>query len=200
MEKKKSGNSRVNKIRLFIAVNLNDKLKEQIGRIIYKLKNKDSAIKWVENSNLHITLKFLGEIPEEKIETIKNSLENLIAKYRKFSFKLSRLDVFPNVKSPRVIWLGISEGKDSLIEMNNRIEEEMEKVGFAREDKNFKGHITLGRVKKFKKIYNIEKLLEIETGDLEVQEVKHIELMKSTLHPSGPVYESLGNFFLNNAS
>jgi 2'-5' RNA ligase len=181
--------------RLFVAINLDEILKKQLSIILEDFRKEEFSVKWVEANNLHITLKFLGDTPEEKIKDLKEALKNIT--YRPFSFKLKDLGCFPGTKQPRVVWLGISEGKDDLLNLNMSLENTLEKQGFPKESKNFKCHITLGRVKKFKKIYSFEKLLEkVKLVDFIEQKIEHIDLMKSNLYPSGPVYEILEQYFM----
>lgn len=181
--------------RLFIAINLDDTLKKQFSVLLEDFKKEEPSVKWVEAHNLHITLKFLGDTPEEKIGDIKKSLKNMT--YRPFSFKLKSPGYFPVTKQPRVVWIGISEGKDDLLKLNIELENALEKQGFPRENKDFKCHITLGRVKKFKKIYSFERLSEkIEGENFIEQKIEHIDLMKSNLYPTGPVYEILEQYSL----
>ncbi len=181
--------------RLFIAINLDDLLKKQLSIILEDFKKEESSVKWVEAHNLHITLKFLGDTPEEKIIHIKRALKDI--NYQSFSLKLKDPGCFPNTKQPRVVWLGISEGKDDLLKLNTEVENSLEKQGFPTENKDFKCHITLGRVKKFKKIYAFEKFLKkIEGKDFIEQKIEHIDLMKSNLYPTGPVYEILEQYLL----
>ncbi len=181
--------------RLFIAINLDDILKKQLSIILEDFKREELSVKWVEAHNLHVTLKFLGDTPEEKIINIKKALREI--HYQPFSLKLKDPGCFPNIKHPRVVWLGISEGKDDLLKLNMEVENALEKQGFPKESKDFKCHITLGRVKKFKKIYSIEKFLnKIELEDFAKQRIEHIALMKSTLYPTGPVYEILEQYLL----
>ncbi|MEQ8170612.1 MAG: RNA 2',3'-cyclic phosphodiesterase [Candidatus Eremiobacterota bacterium] len=181
--------------RLFIAINLDEMLKEQLSIILEEFRKEEPSVKWVEARNLHITLKFLGDTPEEKIIIIKKALKDI--NFPSFSIKLKDPGCFPNTKEPKILWLGISEGKNDLLKLNREVENVMKKQGFSEENKDFKCHITLGRVKKFKKIYSCEKFLtKIEGKDFIKQKIEQIELIKSTLYPTGPVYEILEQYSL----
>lgn len=184
--------------RLFIAVNLNDVIKSEIDELLTGVREKYRNVKWVKTDNLHITLKFLGDTPVEKVEAIEKVLANTVLNIKAFSIELGGLGVFPDLKRPRVIWIGVSEGRDSLIYIRDVIEEGLYKLNIPKESQSFKSHITLGRIKKFER--NIKNILkEIKMDYSGRQEIKSLELMKSTLTPGGPVYEILGSYKLKNS-
>ena len=181
--------------RLFICVNLSDILKEQISEYLYSARRNYRTIKWVRPENLHITLKFLGDTPVNKVDKIKEILSYVAESNSEFTLELSGTGVFPGLNRPRVVWLGISGGVKNLKEIRNSLGEEMEKIGFPMENRDFKGHITLGRVKRFEKKFK-GILQDIQLDKLYRQQVKSIDLMKSTLLPGGPVYDIMGQYFL----
>jgi len=181
------------KYRLFIAINLNDIIKSQISEMIGDINTNFNYVKWVKPENLHITLKFLGDTPEEKLKDIKKTLLAVALDHNEFSLVLADSGVFPDFKGPRVIWLGISQGKDNVKAIRDHLEDELVKTGFSQENKEFKGHITLGRVKKPEK--NLAHFFKnFKPEPMETQKITAIDLMKSTLYPSGPVYDILETY------
>jgi 2'-5' RNA ligase len=183
------------KIRTFIAVNLNTEIKEGLASLQNILNIPESKIKWVEKDNLHLTMKFLGYMSLEQTVLIKTELKEIASRYSPFIIKLSsNIGAFPTYKMPRIIWVGIKEGVNQLKELYNSIENNLSNKGFPREDKDFSGHITIGRVKFIRdKTKFIQILKRIEVNNFS-QDVSSIDLMESKLTPSGPIYNILAKF------
>jgi len=178
-------------MRTFIAVELPENIKNKIGELQAPLKKTKAFVSWVKPENIHITLKFLGEVPEEKINEVFSATGLALKNAKKFKINLKEMGAFPDFRRPRVIWIGAGMGGEELSNMANKIEEEMEKIGYPKENRKFSPHFTMGRVKSPK---GIEKLMELvkstdfETEDIEVNEVT---VMKSQLHPAGAIYTPL---------
>jgi 2'-5' RNA ligase len=183
------------KIRTFIAVNLDLEIKEYLTSLQTNLNIPESKIKWVVKDNLHLTMKFLGYISLEQTELIKSELKEITSRYSPFIIRLSsNIGVFPAYKMPRIIWIGIKEGISELKELYNSIENKLSNKGFLREDKDFSGHITIGRVKFIRDKNNFIQILKrIEVSNF-TQEVGSIDLMESKLTPSGPIYSIAAKF------
>jgi len=183
------------KVRSFIAVNLNPEIKEYLTSLQNILNIPESKIKWVEKDNLHLTMKFLGYISLEQTELVKSILKEISSRYSPFIIKLSsNVGIFPTYQMPRVIWVGIKEGTNKLKEIYNSIENKLSNKGFPREDKDFSGHITIGRVKFIRDKDNFIQILKrIEVNNF-TQEVDSIDLMESKLTPNGPIYNLAAKF------
>lgn len=178
------------KIRTFIAVNLNPEIREHLTSLQNNLNIPETKIKWVEKNNLHLTIKFLGYILPKQIELIKSSLKEITSRYNPFSIILSLdIGVFPTYKVPRIIWVGIKKGANELKELYNSIENNLSDKGFPRENKDFSSHITIGRVKFIRDKTNFIQILKrIKVNNLS-QEINSIDLMESKLTPNGPIYD-----------
>jgi len=183
------------KIRTFIAINLNPEIKEYLTSLQTNLNVPETKIKWVEKNNLHLTMKFLGYISLEQTELIKSELKKIANRCSPFIIRLSsNIGVFPTYKMPRIIWVGIKEGISELKELYNSIENKLSNKGFPRENKDFSGHITIGRVKFIRDKTNFIQILKrIEVNNF-TQEVGSIDLMESKLTPSGPIYNITAKF------
>ena len=183
------------KVRSFIAVNLNPEIKEYLTSLQVSLNVPETKIKWAEKDNLHLTMKFLGDISSEQTELLKLILKEITSRYSPFIIKLSSdIGIFPTYQLPRIIWTGIKEGANQLHELYSSIEKMLYKEGFPRENKNFSSHITIGRVKYIKDKDNfIQVIKRIEISNLS-QEVKSIYLMESKLTPNGPIYNIIAKF------
>lgn len=168
-------------MRLFLAIDIPDEIKEKIIAIQNQMKNEIPA-NYVERENLHITLKFIGEVKE--IEMLDPLHE---IGFEPFKISLSQVGVFPNEEYIRVIWIGIDKGADQINRLHQNIES---KIPFERSEK-YHPHITIARVRS--KIHNRSKKL-LNTGLDDEFEVKKFILYKSTLTPSGPVYQKLASY------
>ncbi|MEM2175107.1 MAG: RNA 2',3'-cyclic phosphodiesterase [Candidatus Micrarchaeia archaeon] len=170
-------------MRCFIAIDIPEDLKEKINEFQSDLEKMfKNKIKFVEKENLHITLKFLGEINEKELEKLKRILESI--KFSPFKVRLKEIGFFPDEKFIRVIWIGgFSDGK--LEEISKIINEKLKKENFYF-DERFSPHLTIGRVKEKIDITKINR--EIDFGEFTVKEIK---LKKSTLTQEGPIYEDL---------
>ncbi|MCX7794621.1 MAG: RNA 2',3'-cyclic phosphodiesterase [Thermodesulfovibrionales bacterium] len=185
-------------IRSFIAIELNEDIKKELGLLIEDLKPLAQDLKWVRPENLHITLKFLGGVEEKKIEKIKQALEETVKPYKPFTVKIKGIGQFPEKKMPRVIWAGV-EHSETLLLLQRETEKSLLKLGFKKEEREFTGHITIARLKNhhdIKKLLN--KLPDFKDKDFGIQEVNEIVLMKSELRPEGARYEIIARFAIGN--
>jgi len=172
-------------MRLFIAIGLQENIKEYLINIQESIGNALAKIMWVNDDQMHLTLNFLGEVNSADIDKIKENLSKV--KFEEFSFCLDSIGVFPNENFIRVVWIGIKP-EEKVIELKKDIDNNLK--GF-KEDYKFKPHITLGRVK-FVEDKNkfVKKLKKIKVENRKI-DVRSFKLIKSTLTKQGPVYEEL---------
>jgi 2'-5' RNA ligase len=183
-------------IRAFIAIELPDSIKSSISLLQNDLKRSTSApVKWVAPNSIHLTLKFLGNISQDKIPEISEVIDKTTRKTAPFSLELSELGAFPNTHSPRVVWIGLKGDIDTLSVLQKNIESTLIPHGFPPEGKGFSPHLTLGRVRE-KLIPEDRRRLGELVASTEVSSaspftVDSLNLMRSTLTPSGAVYRCL---------
>jgi len=179
-------------VRAFIAVEINQPNRQKISELIYLLKESNADVKWITENQMHLTLKFLGNIDKARVPEISNALRSISHNFKSFIISLSNIGAFPSVNHPRVIWLGIDKGADLLKTLAEKIDSELEKLGFQKETREFKAHLTLGRVKTSKNMPNLTKLLK-ETAFSSESDIAITELIlfQSTLTPKGAVYTRL---------
>ena len=173
-------------MRVFVAVEVFD---DGVVSSIVGLQSKIKIqAKPVLPQNLHFTLQFLGEISENDVEKIRQSLKSI--KFSPFKIKFKGIGTFPNMRSPRVIWIGTDkDSANSLLELARKVEEVLSPLGFM-SDKSFKPHLTIFRIKN--KIGNVSKDLEkFEIYDCGSQEIFNIKLKQSILTPKGPLYSDI---------
>lgn len=162
--------------------------------MILTLAAQGDAIKWVLADHLHLTLKFLGWVTQEKPNPVKRFLEELTAQTKSFVVHFAGLGVFPSLGDPRVLWVGVDKGGDSMQNLAERIEKGLERFGFPPEGRPFSAHLTLGRQKEGSRCPPDLKTKLKETRFFSAHEfcADHLTLYRSTLAPGGPIYEPLG--------
>ncbi len=178
-------------IRAFIAIDFPDEVIKEIARIQGLMGKWNFTGKFTELENLHLTLKFLGEIGEEKVERVKNALKEI--KFSGFEVKLGDIGLFHFRKEPKIVWIKVL-GKE-IYELQKKIDEAMEKIGFAKEER-FMGHLTIARVKYVKDKRGFEehvKKINVKSIGFAINNFK---LMKSELREQGPAYSKLGEYDL----
>jgi len=181
-------------IRSFLAIELPKPILKKIEEVEADLKSVHADVRWVSPERIHLTLKFFGNIEESRIDSILKSIEEPVRNKPAFSVEVRGVGAFPSMKNPRVIWMGLVNGSQILTSLQKEIETELEKIGFQAEDRPFRPHLTVGRVKssrgKDDLVGRMEKHKEGEFGDFQVD---RLILFKSDLKPSGPIYTALGD-------
>jgi len=176
-------------MRTFIAVAISSEVREKIAKIQAEFRRGDPDVKWVEPVNVHITLKFLGEVSKDKVLEIVERTRPAVSGISSFRVHLSGLGSFPNLKSPRVVWVGVSEGKQELKNLSERIEENLSYLGFAKEKREFSAHLTIGRVRSPRgKEGLVKKIEQLEKSDMGEFSVDKVLVMESQLSSKGPTY------------
>lgn len=185
----------MSEIRAFLAIDLDDDLKPKINKIIREFKKIDTKIKYVELQNLHLTLKFFGDIDTNGLDVLKDAISRVVSEFEPFDIKIKGCGAFPNENRIKVIWVGI-EDDAVLKDLHDRLDKEFTKLGFDK-DRKFSTHLTIGRMKsgknKSKVKSTIEEFDEFEIGEMQVSS---ISLKKSTLTPAGPIYDDVEIFEL----
>lgn len=179
-------------MRTFIAIALPPEIRDYLTGIQKELKQCRADAKWVQPENIHLTLKFLGERDEKKVEKIKEALQETAKDKNCFSIRLFNIGAFPKIDSPRVIWAGIDRGEKEAEEIAYELEEKISRIGIPKEDKPFSSHITIARIKspanRQNLVQGLKRFSQIEGKEFKVD---RITLYKSTLTPKGPTYEVL---------
>ncbi len=184
--------------RLFIAVDIPPEITGGIDRMLSEMKKRIHGVRWVKGDSIHLTLKFLGNVAEEKIEGIEEALEPVGSRHEAANLTVERLGAFPSMKRPRVIWLGIGGDVERLAALRNDVEEVCASLGFTRESRPFSPHLTIGRIRDAKKAGTIVSgtLKDLETARFEPFTVETFHLYRSELKPEGAVYTKLKTFSL----
>jgi len=182
-------------LRAFIAVELPAILQASLKNVIHLLQQSDNrSVRWIPTHNIHLTIKFLGDIDQDTIPGIIQVLIHRIRNYAAFSVRLSGLGAFPGLDRPRVIWAGM-EAPKTIFELHQDIENELSVLGFPRENRPFSPHLTLGRIRNNADISGIRKLSALIKRDSDFTsgpaELDHLTFFRSELTPGGAVYTPL---------
>lgn len=178
-------------MRSFICIELPERLRNRIGEIQTELRAYAAHVSWVRPQNIHLTLKFLGHIAPHRIAEILSSIKPIVIRHPPFTLVPEGCGVFPHARSPRVFWLGIRDDSGVLSELQEEIECALETLGFPREKRPFTPHLTIGRVRLYRKPKDLTpKFLALEFSE-PAFEVDHITLMRSDLKPTGAIYTPL---------
>lgn len=178
-------------MRTFIAIDIPEQVKRQLGELQASLRECGAPVAWVKPDNFHATLKFLGEVGEDRIEQVFEAVRKAVAGSPRCTFQLEGVGAFPSAKRPRVIWVGVGAGKQALVELAQKVDAELGSCGFDREARAYAPHFTLGRVKEPRANPRLTQAIEASTfasGDIVVG---HVTVMQSKLNPKGSVYTPL---------
>jgi 2'-5' RNA ligase len=176
-------------MRLFIAIDLPDEVRDYLYDFQKVVGRDDAKINWVAKKNLHLTVKFLGEIDESRLEEVKNSLRAI--KFKSFEVTLCKFGAFPDFKFPNVLWVGLKPEQD-IVKLAQLVDSET--LLFSSADTKFKAHLTIGRVKsiKFKDKFT-KKLESISVKEIPFK-IDKFSLYKSTLTSQGPQYQVVESY------
>jgi RNA 2',3'-cyclic 3'-phosphodiesterase len=179
-------------IRAFVAIELPHRVIASIAETQSRLKEKGFNIRWVRPENIHLTIKFLGNIASESVETVCDAVSKTVNTAESLSLEASGLGVFPNMRRPRVVWVGITGHTARLHALQEKVDIELLSVGFSKERRPFQGHLTLGRVKGPIPVKRFQEALDrcsrFHGGSFPVDA---LILIKSDLKPTGSEYTKL---------
>jgi len=184
-------------MRLFIAVDLDDKLKTNVLNVQNRIRQSGADVKFVEPENLHFTLKFLGEVEEAELPEIEKRISDVLEGVKRFVIKIEGFGYFGSPGYIRTLWLDVKDGKEQLQGIAESLNRALDYIRHEKRKSNV--HLTIGRVKSAKNkdalIHEIEALRNVKIGEMKVKTVK---LKQSILTKQGPVYKDVKVFDLTN--
>ena len=184
-------------IRTFIAIELPVKVKQVARQIQNQLGERIDGIRWVKHENIHLTVKFLGNMEENRINDIAAAVINAVKDISVMNLKTGHLGIFPNENRPRILWLGIEGDVREFIRMSKNCESELAKLGYEKDARENKPHITVGRIRSSKKQKGLVNILE----DIHIESIEFradaLKLIRSELNPNGAVHTNLQSFKLD---
>ncbi|MBI3323854.1 MAG: RNA 2',3'-cyclic phosphodiesterase [Candidatus Omnitrophica bacterium] len=184
-------------MRTFIAIELPPALRAHLAQLQADLRRGGADVKWVREDQLHVTLRFLGEITETQRQAVEGVLRDVAADMAAFEARLSHVGAFPSISSPRVIWVGVGEGGQTMMQLAQAIETALAGVGVPKEERPFEAHMTLGRVRSLRHLAQlIDRLKQPAWTPPTAFTVDHITLFHSALSSAGPTYTVLARIDL----
>ena len=187
-----SGASRMTEsVRAFLSVNIeDDALLSRIAHIQGRLDRDAAKMKLVERENIHYTWRFFGDTPVSKLERIREEMSNL--SFQSFTIQVAGVGAFPNIRRPRVIWVGATQNAERMVELKKATDDLLGNVGYPPEKKRFTPHATIARVRFIRDRGRLSSNLEsLSSESVGTMTVDGIRMTQSTLTPSGPIYDTL---------
>jgi len=188
-------------MRAFIAIEISETIRDAIGTLIRELRQSGDRVKWVRPENLHLTLKFLGDLSEENVPKAIDILGRCAEGVGPFQLEVKNAGGFPNLNRPRVLFVEAEDSPPMARELARRLNKQMTRAGVPREDRGFRNHITIGRVRKPMPMPALGKRLhELAGRRFGAMTVSDVVLMQSDLRPDGPVYTPVERVALGKGS
>jgi 2'-5' RNA ligase len=175
-------------MRVFVAVELPEVVRHGLHEGTGLLRRSNPAVRWVPPDNMHITLKFLGEITEDRAARVREAVTAVAVKHRPFQVALRSVGGFPNLNRPRVVWVGLREGAEPLATLAAEADSALEAEGFLREKRPFRAHVTVGRCRRPAPLTAASSA--VVPNDMFF--VDRVVVMQSHLRPRGARYEVIG--------
>jgi 2'-5' RNA ligase len=184
-------------MRTFIAIEIPSEVKSALAALQDDLRRAGADVSWTRPENIHLTLRFLGEVDERRIVEVEKVCVASAAEFQPFTLRLNDTGVFPNARQPRVLWAGLAGEIEKAVEMRKRLDDGLALIGFEREEKYFRPHLTIGRVKSNRKTGELLALADARQVPALSFVVTEIVLMKSELHPAGARYTPIAKIPLS---
>jgi RNA 2',3'-cyclic 3'-phosphodiesterase len=183
-----SGSSHKGAIRTFICIDLPESIKERIEKLQGALRQIDAPVSWVKPANIHVTVKFLGDVRQAEIPLVAAACKRATGSCSPFQVTVGSTGCFPSPRNPSVLWIGISQMSDALMRLRNAIEEELAREGFTREAKKFKPHLTIARLRNPRTAKQVaDAFMTCGFAD-ESFPATEVIVMRSDLSPQGSLY------------
>ncbi|GAB61161.1 MAG: RNA 2',3'-cyclic phosphodiesterase [Candidatus Jettenia sp.] len=180
------------KVRLFVAVEIPEEIRKKLGEFQDELKKANADVGWVAPENLHITLKFIGSLDEEKIDEVVRIIKDSAAGTKLFDLNYMGVGAFPTEKNPRIVYADVIDSDGILTKIHEKLNNQLVALGVKHEDRKFEAHLTVGRIKTRKNVKRLMEILNSYNGfHFGLAQVTRIVLMKSDLLQKGPIYTKL---------
>ena len=180
------------RIRTFVCIEIDGELRRKMSQVSAKLSSAGADVKWVAEDNMHLTLKFLGNVDEVEIPKVAGEAKRIAGQFQPFDFSIAGLGAFPEQGAPRVIWIGLEEPTGRLEKMYYALNDALAPYAEKEERRTFSPHITLGRVNSSRRREELRQLIESNLDvQIGMQSVEEITVMMSELTRGGPLYTPL---------
>jgi len=175
-------------VRTFICLQLPEFARDRLASIQQRLRESGAQVSWVKPHNIHLTLKFLGAVPAERLREVVGAVQRAAVPAPPIPLELTLLGCFPNRRAPKVIWAGLKPIPEELGGLQQRVERELVAIGFAAESRPFSPHFTLGRVRSGRNVRKLVAAMQAERLEPLRFDASEVVVMASRLHPSGALY------------
>ena len=188
-------------IRTFVAVDVTEAVRERAAQLIEELRSCGGDIKWVEPHNMHLTLKFLGDVPETEVNSVCRAVVQAAADLPPFSISVQGVGAFPHVGRPRTVWIGVEEGAEQLGSLQRAVDRALKPLGYPKERRPFHAHLTLGRIRRGGPESRTlsDRLREQQAFLAGHSQIKEVVVYASYLDRSGPSYQAMSRGPMRNA-
>ncbi len=179
-------------VRTFVAVEIDPAVRSRAARLIDTFRSAAADVKWVDPKNMHLTVKFLGDVDVREIHQVCAAVQRATADVVPFSLEIRGAGAFPDTRRPRTIWVGVRQGLGEMTALNQRVESALEALGFPREGRAFSAHLTLGRVRRSgPELRRLAELIQQHADeDIGLVSVDQVVVFSSELTRTGPIYEA----------
>ena len=175
-------------VRTFVCLQLPSFARDRLASTQQRLRESEAQVSWVKPHNIHLTLKFLGSVPAERLQDVVGAVQRSAVPAPPIPLELTVLGCFPNRRAPRVVWVGLKQLPQELSNLQKRVERELVAIGFPAESRPFSPHFTLGRVRSGRNIGKLAAAMQAEQLEPLLFEAGEVVVMASRLHASGALY------------
>lgn len=175
-------------IRTFICLEIPASIKDRIAVLQSSLRHIDAQVSWIKPSNIHLTIKFLGDVPVTRVDDVYAAARRAALDIKSFEIEVGGAGCFPSKKNPRALWIGLASLAESLKQLHSAVEDELYGEGFPRESKGFSPHLTIGRIRSPRNSAKLAEELINKGFKAETFPAKELIVMRSDLNPGGSIY------------
>lgn len=186
-------------IRTFICIDVSASIKNRLAILQDELRKLDASVSWVKPTNIHLTLKFLGDVPATNLSKVIEAARRVCGSCRRFEVEVNGAGSFPSPRKPNVLWIGLVHLPEALLSLQRKLETALEAEGFARETKPFKPHLTIGRIRQPRNAQFVADELLKRGFATERFPADEVIVMRSDLTPRGALYTPLATIPLSGA-
>ena len=185
-------------LRTFIAVEISSEVRTRARQLVGKLQETGAKVTWVKPEAMHLTLKFLGDVDLLDVPSVCEAVTTAVADLPPFEIEVHGAGAFPSASRPRTIWLGVSRGNEELVEVHDAIDRALSRLGYRQENRRFRPHLTLGRVRGDRDLSELGRLVTQHADSIGgVASVDEVVVFSSELEAEGPIHEPLAVAPLN---
>ena len=184
-------------VRTFICLQPPAFARDRLASTQQRLRNSGAQVRWVQPHNIHLTLKFLGSVPAQRLLDVTRAVQRAAVPAPPIPLELAVLGCFPNRRAPRVVWAGLKQLPEELRDLQQRVEKELVAIGFSAESRPFSPHLTLGRVRSDRNLGKLVEAMRAERLEPLRFEAAEVVVMASRLHASGALYTPVSRIAWN---